>query len=578
MSSATMPQPGLVRRMLEGLATRVSGSIRPAETAQQTSDRIARLGLNARQQSLNYLWSWYRCEKYSHRRLDWNGTQAVGPIEHEAIATQGFLPPGFIDAGAQDMPVKFRRPTAPYPLGRVIVDRFTGLLFSEKKHPEIRVPGDRDTEEYANALATAGRLWALMILARAYGGSMGSACVGFQFVEGEPVIEIHDPRWMTPKFADRMTHVLDSIEKRYIYPQEERGLDGVWRVIDYWYRRIIDREKDVLFKPALVGEGDEPEWEVEKEVVHGFGFCPVVWTQNLPVQDSEDGDPDCHGLYEIFGTIDSLIAQANKGIIANCDPTAVIVSTAELSDVKKGSDNAIKLPDGSASYMEISGAGITAALALVDRLRGYALEVAQCILEHPEMSQRTATEIERAYSSMLSKADIFREQYGQKLIVPLIKMMIEAARSLTTTQRQDETGTLVRGKIILPPRVETDEETGQISLSPQALGKKSGDIMLQWPPYFEPLLADVELATRSAIAAQAGRLIDMEHAVKYVANYYQVEDAHAMIERIKSEAQQAQDQTSNQALGMLRGPGIPGEGYGAEGEGEDYGYGAEGTE
>jgi len=563
MSSGTGYEPHLVRRLLGGLAERLTKGVGAGETTEKTNDRIARLGLSPRQQGLNHLWAWYRCEKYSGRRTDWNGGTVVDPIETEAIASQGVLPPGFYDAGASTMPLRFRKPSAPYPLVRVIVDRFTGLLFSEKRHPTIRVEGDANTETYANALVESGRLWALMLLARQYGGSMGTACVGFQFVDGVPVIEVHDPRWVTPKFLDRMTHKLDAIEKRYIYPVEERDETGVWREVAYWYRRIIDGENDILFNPAPVGDGDEPDWnEVGAKVVkHGLGFCPVVWTQNLPVQDDVDGDPDCHGVYELIEAVDALVAQANKGVIANCDPTLRIVSDAELSDVRKGSDNAIKLPSGSsADYIEISGSGPKAALELAGQLRSFTLESAQCVLEHPEMSQRTATEIERAYSSMLAKADILREQYGQRGVLPLVVMMLEAVRKLTGSVEVDpETKVLVRSAIVLPKRAVTDPETGETSYEDLKLGKGGGAITLQWPHYFEPLLSDVELATRAAIAALTGGVLDLEHAVKFVAEYYDVEDVQSLVVQLQSAAQQQQDAMMQQAMGMLRGPGVPSE-------------------
>lgn len=562
MSSGTSYEPNLIRRLLGGLASRVTKGVGAAETAQQTKDRVARLGLSPRQQALNHLWAGYRCEQYSGRKVDWNGGSALDPIETEAIATQGFIPPGFYDAGST-MPIKFRRPTAPYPLVRVIVDRFTGLLFSEKRHPTFKVEGDPDTEAYLGALIDAGRLWALMLLARQYGGSMGTACVGFQFVDGRIVIEVHDPRWVQPTFLDRMTHKLKAIEKRYIYPVEERDAAGVWQETAYWYRRIIDDERDVLWAPVPVGEGDEPDWgALPKNVVeHGFGFCPVVWTQNLPVQDDVDGDPDCHGVYEMIAAIDALVSQANKGILANCDPTLNLITDAEMADIKKGSDNAIKLPSGSSSnYLEITGSGPKAALELAGALRGFALESAQCVLEHPEMSQRTATEIERAYSSMLAKADVLREQYGQKGVLPFAEMLLEAVRTIATRTTTDpNTGEVVRSGVILPKRKVSDPETGEITYQAPTLGK-GGLVTLQWPHYFEPLLSDVELATRASIAAMSGGVIDLDHAVAFVAEYFDVEDVQALVARLSATANQQRQAMMSEALGMLRTPGVPGSG------------------
>jgi len=549
MSSGTMGQPGVVRRLLSGVASRLggNGNLGSDDRAarQNAAGRIARLGLTPRQQALNHLWAWYRSQHYDARKVDWNGQEVLTPIEHESVATAGFLPAGFYDA--QSLPLKFRRPRAPYALVKVVVDRFTGLLFSERHHPTLRVEGDPATEDYSNALAEEARLWPAMLQARAFGGAMGTFVLGFQFLDGKPAIEVHDPRWCFPEFSDRSTLELAKLEKRYIYEEEVKDqVTGISEPVAFWYRRVIDTERDVLFKPAPVGSGDEPEWQVEREVVHGFGFHPCVWGQNLPLQDDIDGDPDCLGIYDLVEAIDALYSQANKGTLASCDPTVVIASDVDMAEVLKGSDNAIKLPSGSsAAYMEITGSGLKTAVEIADRLREHALEVAQCVLEHPEMSQRTATEIERVYSSMLSKADILREQYGEKGIKPLLNKMIMAVQKLESPVAVEGEG-VVRQMVKIPARV-VEDASGNQTLVQRRLGP-GGSLGIQWPHYFEPMLTDVELAARSAGAAKLAGLLDIEHAAKFVAQYFGVRNVQAMLKRIEAERKAQVSEAEQSAL------------------------------
>jgi hypothetical protein len=402
-----------------------------------------------------------------------------------------------------------------------------------------------------------------MIQARTYGGATGSVAVGFQFINGKPIVEVHDPRWLYPVFEDRITLKLAAIEKRYMYPVEMRDPEtGEWGEMWFWYRRIIDGNSDVLFKPSPVGDGEEPEWIETARVDHNLNFCPVIWVQNLPVLDDVDGDPDCVGIYDMVESIDNLLAQANIGTISNCDPTVKLITDAEIPDLRKGSRNAIKLPAGSdASYMEISGSGPEAARKMAEELRRYALEVAQCVLEHPEMERRTATEIERVYSTMIAKADILREQYGQRLVVPLMEMMVEAARKLATPVLNND-GQLERQVPVLPPKVmQGSNGSEQVA---RALGP-GGVLKLQWPGYFEPTLTDVELATRSAIGAKAGGLIDAEHASKFVAQYYRVEDVPAMLKKIKSDQSEQQAKMAEAAMAGIPLPDQGGHPYGKKG-------------
>jgi hypothetical protein len=542
LSSGTNVQGSAeARRMVDALAGK---ALDP-----ESLDKMRRLGMTERQQGLNSLWAWYRCANYAVRGMDWDGTQHTEGLDHEAIATAGFIPPGFIDAGGATLPLKFRRPSAPYRLVKVIVDRFTGLLFSERRHPKLRVDGDPDTEDYAAAMADSARLWQQMILARTYGGAMGSVAVGFQFLNGKPIIEIHDPRWTHPQFKDRATLKLYEVEKRFMYPVDKRDpLTGLFHTENYWYRRIINETSDILFKPAPVGDGEEPKWETDRSVDHNLGECPVVWIQNTPNQDGIDGDPDCLGIYDLCERIDQLLSQADASTSYNCDPTPWASTDANMPDVQMGSRSVVKMPSGSSlNLLEHNGSGPKGATDLVDKFRALALEVAQCVLEHPELANRTATEIERAFSSMLAKADVMREQYGERGVKPLMTMMTEAARKLGTGT-VDAAGVIQRQVVILPPRIMKDAD-GNIQRFPRKLGAEGSDLGTQWPGYFEPTPTDVVQSTQAATLAKTGGLIDQEHATKFVADSFRVEDVPAMLKKIAAEKQAQQEQLEQMSMG-----------------------------
>lgn len=555
MSSGTRYDSSAGKNIIRGVGQKIMGKLggKPAIDP-KALERIARLGMTERQHMLNRLLSFYKCEQYAGRKFGWDGKPYVDALETEAISSAGFLPPGFYDAGSM-FPLKFRRPSAPYHIVRVIVDRFSGLLFSQRRHPHLQVEDDPETEDFVHALVDEARLWAQMSLARQYGGSMGSVAVGFQFVDGKPIIEVHDPRWLFPEFLDRCTLKLRAIEKKYMYPTDLRDPEtGLWHTIWFWYRRIIDDRHDIVFAPAMVGEGDEPVWEVEKLVEHNLGFCPVIWGQNLPVQDDIDGDSDCHGILELTERIDALQSQADRGIMANLDPTLHVATDLPISEMRKGSDNCVRTEKGgSLGYVEIQGTGPHAAIELADKYRSEALEVAQCVIEtpgHAHGNPRTATEVERTYAAMLAKADVLREQYGEHIVKPLVKMMIQAVRKLDEPVL-DETGTIVRQSLDLPLKVLRDELGNIIGKRPRKPGS-GGSLILQWPDYFEPNLSDVQIATQAAAEAKAAGLIDDEHASKFVGDYFRVDDVSAMVGAIRSNAVQQQAELQSMAMSGFR--------------------------
>lgn len=555
MSSATYPQPNAGKTVIGATAPQLGAVAGGADALA----KVARLGMSPRQQHLNLLWARYCAQHYDARRYDWNGREIVDPLTREAIASGNAIPPGFYDAGGQMVPLTMRKPTAPYNLGRVIVNRFTGLLFSSRHHPQARVPGDASTEDFTRALIDSSRLWAQMITARNFGGATGSACVGFQFVDGLPRVEVHDPRWTTPDFKDRDRLILRKVEKRYMFNQPQRSPEtGEWIDVWYWSRRVIDENSDTLWESVPVADGEEPKWDElpSKNVQHNFGFCPCVWIQNTPVLDDIDGEPDCAGVFDTLDTIDALLAQANLGTVSNCDPTLLITSDKPLPAIAKGSDNAIKLPKGDdAKYIEIEGGGPKSARELATEFRAMALEVAQCVLDQPNQAAAvTATEIERRYSSMIERTDVFREQYGERGVKPLLEMMIKAARKFMQVQQDPATNRPVQQFLRLPPRVITDPNNpDQVDRVARKLSESPGNLELHWPAYFSPTADDAQKRIMAAAAAKAASLVDTENAANYVAEVFGVEDVPAMLRRIGDEAARAQAVIEEMAMKGVTG-------------------------
>jgi hypothetical protein len=506
---------------------------------------------------MNHLWSYYMCQQYAERRIDWDGSDHLEPLEKVAISSGRQMPPGFFDANGQSAPIKFRRPSAPYHLTKVIVDRFTSLLFSEKRHPKLTIEADPISEDFVDTIAEEGRLWPTMMQARTFGGATGSVAVGFQFLNGRPYFEVHDPRWVFPYFADRSTLELSALEKRYVFYHEVYDKEDERYVsVPFWYRRVIDDEIDTIFKPAIVGDGEEPEWVVERTVKHNFGFVPVVWIQNLPVVGDIDGLPDAHGTLDMMEAMDTLNAQAQRGVIANCDPTLVISSEAEMSSVKTGSGAAIHIPSGTVTYLELGGSGPKSARELSQEYRTMVLEVAQCFLEGDQTSgAMTATEVNRRYSSMLAKADILREQYGERGVKPLLRKVM-AASKIMQKGGIDAAGNIQRFILDLPPKViKPATETSRAQLRERKLGAGPYRVSLDWPHYFEPSMADVQAAVGAAAAAKTSTLVDDEHATKFVAEYFHVEDIGAMLAKLK-EVQEALDSQMMGGIGGDEGGGF----------------------
>lgn len=511
-----------------GAATSMLNSVTP----QVVSDGESNF-MSERQQGLDILWRHYRCASYDTRKTNWDGSPFVPKIERERIGTMQYTPAGFYDNGST-APLSERRPSAPYYLGKVIVDRFTGLLFSERRHPKIRCKQDPKTEAWLLSFAKATRLHQRMILGRTYGGAMGAVAMGFKFVHGKPVVEVHDPRYCTPEFSDRSEFKVDRLEKLYQFSEQIRDpATGDWIDGWFWYRRVIDSDSDTIWSKVPVDTNEQPDWENCRhiKVEHKLGFCPVVWIQNSEVQESIDGDPDCYGAFDNIEEMDTLIAQANRGIKANCDPTLVVSTDAEIDGaIQKGSSQAIVLPGGgSATYLELTGSGPKAAMEQAGELERRVLRVTRCVLDDNFAGPaRTEEEVKQNYSNMLERADTMREQYGERGIKRLLEMALEAVRKLEAAVPDESAEApeearvvrLVRRKVILPPGDDS---------KPVEVGEGT-QVDLDWPDYYEPSLERVSKAVEAAKSAWQAGLIDEEHALEYVAQYFDV-DVAAMLQK-----------------------------------------------
>lgn len=515
--------------------------------------------LTRRQKELNNLWAYFRVAEHDGKSVGWDGRPVLSIGDRETISRSQFVPPGY--EMMEDMPKHCRRPIAPLGIVRNIVMRFTGLLFSNRRQPRVAVPGDDKTEDYLNALLKDGGFWPAMIQARNYGGATGSACIGYKFIGGRPVFESIDPRWVTPEFEGRGYSDPIKLTIQYTYSKEE-WIDEKWKTVWYWYRRVIDRTSDTVWVPVKCRE-KEPAWDFiqSNKVNHNLGFVPYEWIQNFKVDDETDGDPDCAGCYDMINAVDELLSEVYSGTVLNLDPTFIInpgEGGSSISQIKKGSDNAIKLGNGGdAHYMELTGSGSTIGITVIEKLEERIYRQAQCVPDSvlfQNAGEKTATEIERIFSSMFEKADALREQYGPT-IVRLAQKLLVTVRMYTEMQEvPDENGNVryFRGRVYVSPKViqQADGDTVEI---PRQIGK--GTVCdIRWPQYQRPSITDQSTFAQvlTTILTSDPKLMTQRTAVKALApimDFDAMQELHALKREEEQEAMQAEAESGGEEGG-----------------------------
>ena len=520
---------------------------------QLVDERVRRLGLSPRQIELNRLYSYFRTQQNDDCANDWDGSPHADSLMRASIVASPSMPVGYQDIGGQidPVPLRFRRPSVPCNLVKVVVSRFSSLLFSEQQNPTWKVEGDPLTEDWIQSVAETYGLWECMAAARDMGGGMGTGIPGFKIIDGEIEFETFDARWCFPTFDPKHPTELVKLEIRYMYPKEVRDPEThEWVEEKFWYLRIIDQNIDCLWKPQPVGDGSvEPNWGNPDNVAamcrHEFGFVPIEWIPNQRVSGDIDGDPDCLGCYDYIDRIGEIDSQCHGGAVRNADPTPVIGSDGTLSNVRMGSKNAVKLEKGGTmAFAETSGAAIQSASAESDRLEAKVLRTAECVLPDQESTEggaATATEIHKRTGAMHAKASRLRTQYGNHGAIPLMRKIIKVAKKLQQGRAavdgdRDERGqpvapgTTVKGMIKVPPKFEDGKLVARV------LGNVEGaQLKLVWPPFSEPSPQDTaQIAQATALLVTSG-IITKKTATRKVAPHYDIEDVNAEVAQAAKE-------------------------------------------
>ena len=536
--------------------------------------------------------SYYSCTQHDWKTFDFDGRSipAGNPLLGQPNLSSEPVP--------WYVPLRMRRPAAPYRLSRVIVDGFTNLVFGYQRWPTIRSPGDEETESFVRALVDEAQLRTLLIRARTLGGSTGSVGISWRFWQGKPLVQVHNPKHMyVHAWADRERMIPAHVIELYRFPRDEWDAKKQRFIRNwYWFRRDWTTEGDIAFKEQQFNPTVDPNWEIDEErtYLHHDGFAHFVWIQNVPNENSEefDGVADYDGLYETFDSLDLLHSTLVRGTTLNLDPTLVLRLDPDIINrtggLSKGSDNSLVVgKDGDARYMELAGTSVQVGTQLFSKMRESALEVAQCVVPDPNQigaSGTSSVALKVVYAPMLGKADILREQYERGLR-DLLVQMLESARRLynDVSIGIDENGQEFESRTVLdlPPRLRrvdvVDPTTGiptnekKDEYVEQRPGK-SNVLTFDWGDYFLPTAQDQQQTATTLATLVGGKLLSQESGADLASRALRI-DPRSDWDRIRREKKEAE---AAQAA-MLGGdaftpmPNAPSESEGEEKQGGSTG-------
>ena len=541
--------------------------------------------------------SYYDCTQHDGKGYDFDGRILTLPGPGAMVtSTQALISS---QVAPFYVPLKARRPSAPYRLGRIITNAFTNMVFGNQRFPSLRVDGDPDTADFSAALIKASSLSTKMIRARTVGGSVGTVGLSWCYDrKGRPRVEVHNGKFLyVHEWDDREELIPSWVTEVHLTSRDE--WDGVKRKFLrkwYWCRRDWSEEADVTFEQVEYRPNQEPVWVIDEKnsVRHDDGFCHFAWIQNLPTEEI-DGLPDYDGLYEIFDTLDVLLSVITKGAILNLDPTLVLKMDPDIlatMGIKKGSDNALAVgEEGGAEYLELNGTSLEAGVKLFNEKRRGGLETAQCVVLDPSESvgpDVSSVAQRQKYGPMTARCEIFRDQYGNGM-KRILDQMVEVARKKVGTTVQvpsvdengepvqqtgedgqpafDQQGNPVQAQedaklaVNLPPKVvrtpqkdpdgmpvvgDDGKPVEQVQRVPRMPGE-GGELEWVWPPYFQSTPADQSQAITTLSTAAGGKaVISQQTAVEQASSVYGIEPDQEWA-RVQKDTKEDADRQAEQA-------------------------------
>ncbi len=233
-----------------------------------------------------------------------------------------------------ECPLWERAPCIVYPIARTAIDSNVDLVLGEKTFPAISVPHADDVledgglskddaelvnrwlcefEHYARLRPVATELFA-----SAQGCGSAVAIVGIR--SGRIVVDTTRAAWCTPTL-DADGAVL-ALEIEYPYLTQTKDASGAWIVEAMMYRRVVDAQQDVTYAPAKLANG-VPDWKPVTTIIHGLGFCPVVWyahQKGCSTVANYDGRAIHEHLLDEITALDFTLSQKHRAAMYAGDP------------------------------------------------------------------------------------------------------------------------------------------------------------------------------------------------------------------------------------------------------------------
>lgn len=277
---------------------------------------------------------------------------------------------------SEGVPLLDRGPCIVEPIAENAIESYVDLCLGEGRFPEITSHvnenddlfddrfglSEEQSKELDRSIQQICRQTTLEQVARdAMAWALGERSVATIVCvrDGKLALDLEHAKCCTPSYDPIRPSIVVKLEIKYPYIDTYwNDAEKKWKQRCLLYRRVIDDVQDVTFKPVEAHEnGEEPgpgEWAPQTTVVHGFGFCPVVWYAHRKTTSTESGYDGVAIHERLLDEIDALnrtLSQKHRAGLYCGDPQPVETGVAEDHNPAPMGP----APQGMKSYVDAAG-------------------------------------------------------------------------------------------------------------------------------------------------------------------------------------------------------------------------------
>lgn len=515
-----------------------------------------------------------------------------------------------------DVPMYDRAPSIVYPIVRSAIWSNVDLCLGDGRWPTITTGTSEDDEAFDDAglseqdsetadrfiegVAEQSRLpmRARELLKAAH--ACGTAVAICSVRKGRLVVDTTLAKWCKPTFDPADPAIVTSLEIRYPYLEEYQDkAESKPAMRCMLYRRVIDAEADTTFLPVKADEeGAEPPpsaWRPDpaKTMVHGFGFCPVVWHKHLAECSTVD-DIDGRAIHaDLLDEIDELnfgLSQRHVAAMVAASPPVIETGVDEdhnpsamgrepttiwlpgdddsmrqwrprpaqatAAARKRGPSVIWRYPNemSKVEHLVIPGDALKPSDDDCRDIRSKLAEAMAVVFTDPE-NMKTAADISgRAlrehHKRQVERCDSIRDDFGDGMLLPLVGMLLRICVTLGGRGQADRLR--VPGLAKTLPILEKGTQTIVYDDGAERSEWEPPIMRLIWPDYFTPSESECKEVVDATLTAKDGGLITLRTAVERVKGIFGIGNVDQYVDALEKEAEKKANEAHEAQLELTK--------------------------